>query len=165
MTKWLRYDQASKSKPYKEIANVAAERLTAGGSFQKEEVLEKTGYAVFDDIRWDYIKRMIEEEHATELVPLAGVYFQPRKSRDRELAGDPKIFPARYIATGHGKKTAGYAIASEDNGHFVVEILKIKTNRARGMMKAAETTREVGSKAHVKGLESVSSTFLTAASK
>lgn len=132
MAKWLRYEKALASKVYRDIAADASDRLHDSGHFAKEDVLESTGYQVIsDDIRWDYIKRMIEEQYDVELVPLAFAYFK-RHSKKEEMT-----VPARFIATGYGKRTVGFALVSEQNGHLVLSHLDRKRGKIAGAVKSA----------------------------
>lgn len=151
MTKYLRYEAAKASTVYRAIIDDAIERLVDVGRFAKAEVLAATGYDVFDDeaIRWDYVKRIIEEEHDTELIPMASVFFRDgqrdgRRDKRHGSAFPPEQFPERYIATGHGKKTAGFVIASNINGHFVVHCLKMVRGNVRGKIAKGNKTLKIG---------------------
>jgi len=146
MSKWLRLESARNNKVYIEIVTEALIRLTERGSFSKDGVLEATGYDVIGDIRWDYVVRIIEEDHDTKLMAMAESYFK-RHATDSEITS-----PEKYIAHGHGKRTAGYAIIRRENGHLVTHVLKIKEDRAIGCVKAANRTLEVGRTAGVEQL-------------
>ena len=126
------------------------------GRFSKDEVLAATGYDVFDDtsVRWDYIKRIIEEDHNTELIPMASVFFREnqrmgRKDKRHGAAYPPDRFPERYIATGYGKKTAGFVIATNENGHFVVHRLKMIRGGVRGKIKKGNRSLTIGQRAGI----------------
>jgi len=160
MTKFLRFEAAKGSPVYQTIIADAVDRLMHVGGFSKDEVLDATGYNVFDDnsIRWDYVKRIIEEDHDTDLIPMASVYFKVnqrngRKDRRHGAAFPPTQFPERYIATGNGKKTAGYVIASDVNGHFVVQRLKITRGHIQGKIKRGNRSLEIGKRAGIRRLK------------
>jgi hypothetical protein len=142
MTKYLRYEAALDSPVYQQIAEEAYRRLLAVGSFEKDEVLKETRHLIFKDaIHWEFIKRMLESRdaaHDVELIPVAASYFK-RHADEQEVT-----FPERFVATGHGKKTAGYVLATAENGHFVTYNLKTKKNRAVGIAKKANRLRQVG---------------------
>ena len=151
---YLRYEKAKQNKHYALLVEKAIIRLADYGNFSKAEVLEDCDFDLFDEntFRWDYVKRAIEEQDAerdTELIPLALSFFKRRPS-------DPTIEPMslakKWIAHGHGKKTAGYCNVSEENGDLVIEQLIIKTGRANGMIKSREKTRRVGYRSGVSGL-------------
>jgi hypothetical protein len=113
--KFIKYTTATKCHVHLAIADAAVKLLSKDGFFSKEEVLRVTGYALFEEsVYWDHIRRMIEEQHKTDLMPLAQAFFN-RKRKDPT----PIENPGRYMAGGTGKKTAGFAIVSEDNGSFV----------------------------------------------
>ena len=143
MPKWLRFEVARASEVYCKIIEDAVTKLHDVGHFAKIDVLKATGYDVFDEneIRWDYVKRIIEEDHDTELVPLASAFFK-RHAREEEV-----VFPWRFIAQGYGKKTAGFAIVSQRNGHFVTQHLRLKRARTSGAIKGADKTLHIGQRA------------------
>lgn len=137
MSKFLRREAAVKCKIHQEVKKAAIEKLGLHGVFEKDEVLDELQYkAVTDAIRWDYIREFIQEEQGCELVPLASTYFK-RHSRAQEIAN-----PSRFIAGGHGKKTAGYAAVEPQNDHLVVAKLKIKHAISKGVSIACESFTE-----------------------
>lgn len=139
MAKFLRFDKAVQSKVYSEIVQECEIKLEDKGYFAKIDVIDGAGYdAIADDIRWDYVRRMIEERHETELIPLAPSYFK-RHRRDEE-----KQFTEKFVARGNGRRTVGYANASEQNGHFVIHRIKIKTKMSVAFATSAERTRQIG---------------------
>lgn len=161
MSKWLRMTQAQKSPVYIAIKDTMTDRLSVAGYFEKTEVLEATGFAtVADSIRWDYLRQMIENEHHTELIPLSAQFFQKTLLIDgkrRHLGGTRRreyelLFPEKFVASGHGKRTAGFAIASQENGHFLVRVLYRKQGQARGMVKSANRTAQIASTVHLDNL-------------
>jgi hypothetical protein len=134
MASWYRFETAAANRVYIDIADDAAERLHRVGYFAKAEVLKATGYGIFeDDLRWDYVRRMIEEKYKTELVPLCAAFFK-RESKD--------IVPGKLIAGGHGKRTAGYAITSQKNEHLVLARLNRRRAQADGNAEKANKTRD-----------------------
>lgn len=148
---YIKYPTAIKSKVYIELAEAGEARLTVVGSFSKEEVLEITGYDVVapEAINWEYVRRMIQERGSTELIPLASAFFKRHREKD------VMQFPRRFIAGGTGKATAGYCIASEGNGHFVIERLKMKRGAIQGAVKSLESSHSVAQRAGVKGLDNI----------
>ena len=134
MSKFLRREAAVKCKIHTDVKEAAVQKLRLHGVFEKEEILDELRYkAVTDAIRWDYIREFIQEEQGCELVPLASTYFK-RHSRAQEIAN-----PSRFIAGGHGKKTAGYAAVEPQNAHLVVAKLKIKHAISQGVSSACRT--------------------------
>jgi hypothetical protein len=131
MSKWLRKDKARACPIHTAVLNKAAERLSEAGTFAKEDVLDDLNFgAVADAIRWDYIREFIEEEQGCDLVPLSEAYFTRHARRD-EIGN-----PAKFIASGHGKKTFGYAAVIEENDHLVVATVRIRKRMANGVGKA-----------------------------
>jgi hypothetical protein len=109
----------------------AADQLCLHGVFEKDAILDQLNLkAMSDAIRWDYIRDFLQEEQGCELVPLASVYFK-RHQRHDEIAN-----PSRYIAGGHGKKTAGYAAITSNNDHLVVAKIKIRHAISNGVGEA-----------------------------
>jgi hypothetical protein len=149
MTKWLRFEAAVKSPHYQKMRDAAIRRLREWGHFSKHAVMQETEFDVFDDgdIRWDYIKLMIDEELGTELMPVAQSFFNAvatERGREAGLTREQEVvqFPGRFLAQGHGKKCAGYALMEERNGHFVLRYLNNKRSKAGGTVKAANKTLE-----------------------
>lgn len=139
MMKYLRFEKAMQSKVYRELVDEAMMILSDFGVFAKQDVINRAGYdAIADDIRWDYVRRIIEDSHDTELIPLAPRYFK-RHKHDEEVR-----FTELYVAKGNGKKTVGYATACEENGHFVIHRIKFKKKLADAFMKSAERSRQIG---------------------
>lgn len=147
MSRYLQFKKAQASKVYREIVTEVEEALTSIGYFHKATVLTKLGYDDFDDaIRWDYVKRMVEEQYKTELICLAEAFFK-RHSKE-----DERHFPAKYTSTGHGKRAHGFAIASPENGHFVIQRLRVKHNIMLGAHKSANRLRSIAQQAGVANL-------------
>ena len=139
MAKYLRYSAALASKVYLEIVMQAELRLADHGTFSKHEVVKDSGFEPFEsEIRWDYVRRMIEEKHDTELIPLAPSYYR-RHSKQEELE-----FTEKFVAKGNGRHTVGYCVASERNGHFVIHRLELKMRMANAFIESAERTRSLG---------------------
>lgn len=141
MSKFLRYSTAVQSRVYRELLEEAELRLIEIGHFAKIDVTDRVGYsAIADDIRWDYIRRMIEEKHKTELIPLGPAFFK-RHKREEEI--NP-MFTEKFVARGNGRGTVGFALASKENGHFIVHRLKLKTKMSKAFAESAEHTRALG---------------------
>jgi hypothetical protein len=149
MTKYLRFEQARESKVYREIVDECCYRLAEVGYFSKADVMDKTGYGAIDveDIRWDYVKRIIEKEQSTELICLPSAFFK-RHPKTEEVR-----FPARYLAHGHGKRAVGFAIVSRENGHLVMQHLNLKRAKAIGHVRSANETLDMSRRALVDGSE------------
>ena len=177
MTKWLRYNDAVANPVYQTLIEACVDRLTdrGPGHFEKKEVVKACRLDVFDDsvFRWDYIKLYIEREYHTELVPLVHAYFNRRNiaarllemqeaeaAAAREVAVDPdaddpnraaklRTIASKYIALGHGKKTAGFCIAIPVNGHFYRKHLETKAARGIGCLTNANDGLHIGQQAGI----------------
>jgi predicted aspartyl protease len=146
--KWLRYDAAKQNPYYKQLIPLAIDYLTKRGVFERERLIKETNLGPFSDaIRWDYVVRMVEEETKVELIPLAASFFERHDHTD-----DPKV-PQKYLASGHGKRTVGYAVASKEHGHFVIAQLVRKQKVALGMVKGADKTHASAVKAGIDKVE------------
>jgi hypothetical protein len=145
MTQYLRKAAAEKSDIYRAIKFKAMDYLAEVGAFKKETVMADLRLEIFNDsIRWDYIRDMIQEadkEASVDLIPMAEAYFKFRiQVDDKILRNTPALrqrIPERFIAMGHGKKTAGYVRAIPENGHFVTVVARNKNARAIGVKASA----------------------------
>lgn len=131
MNKWLRKEKAVVCPIHKMVQAEASNRLAHSGDFSKEEILEALNLeAIEEAIRWDYIREFLETDHGCELLPVSAAYFKRHQKRDEQ------INPSRYIATGHGKKTAGFAAIIAKNEHLIVERVKQRKKVANGVAEA-----------------------------
>lgn len=131
MNKWLRREKARVCPIHQAVLDESARQLSHEGVFSKDEVLDALNFeAVAEAIRWDYIRAFLEEEQGCELVPLAAAYFK-RHSREAEITK-----PEKFLATGHGKKTAGYGAVIEKNDHLVISRIKYRKRLANGVGEA-----------------------------
>lgn len=130
MSKWLRKDKARENPHYQAILEKASADLEESGFFHKDEVLGALGYEPFaSDMRWDYIRVFLEEEQGCELMPLAESFFKAQ----RKAGGLDQLKPERYLASGHGKKTAGYAAVTEENDFLVIKRVAQRKAMANGV--------------------------------
>ena len=129
--KYLRRETAIECPVHTMVKEAAAGLLELHGSFEKKDVLERCSMmAMSEAIRWDYIREFLQDEQGCELVPLASVYFKRHKYQE-ELTD-----PQRFLAQGHGKKTAGYAAVTMENDHLIVRRLQQRKAMANGAGKA-----------------------------
>jgi len=144
MSKYLRRDVAEASKIYQDIKNRAIGHLKKTGAFRKDHVVDELDLIPFaDSIRWDYVRDMIRgEAEGLDVIPMADSYFRSRVKVDdamvRNTSELQQSLPERFIAMGHGKKTAGYALVEPRNGHFIVVVARNKFARATGVKASAE---------------------------
>lgn len=128
--KFLRRERARCCPIHTAVLSEAADRLAHSGVFSKDEIVTALRYEVIEDaIRWDYIREFLESDHDCTLVPLAGAYFKRHRLAE-EFANT-----ARFIAMGHGKKTAGYAAVTPENSHLVV----CRIGQRRELVRGAHT--------------------------
>lgn len=131
MSKWLRREAALASKVYQEIIAEAIADLGNFGFFHKDDILEAADYTtVGDTIRWDYVAEEIKARLHTELVPLGSSFFT-RHRHDEEV-----LNPGKFIAGGHGKKTAGYAAVIPENDHLVIHRVHQRAAQIEGSAEA-----------------------------
>jgi len=129
--KYLRRDKARACPVHVPILRLCSKKLGENGFFEKDDVIGELRYeAVEDSIRWDYIAGFLREELGIELVPLASRFFKQHDRAERVVA------PERFIASGHGKKTAGYAHVALDDGRLALRVLKWKTAQANGSLRS-----------------------------
>lgn len=122
---------------HKAILNECAEQLASVGYFNKEEILSRNNLTeMADAVRWDFLIEFLsdpEDDWGLELVPLAQRFFKtPKKERDRTEFDSL----SRYLAVGHGKKTAGYASVKLDNGRLAVRLAAHKAALRNGTAEA-----------------------------
>ena len=123
MAKWMRKTSALKCKVHQAIVDEAIAQLELQQVFSKQQVLEKTGYEMISDsIRWDYIREFVEDRTKLELVPVSAKFFAYREHK-KAIAESAM---QRLIASGYGKKTAGYASTRCLNGALAKKRLEQK---------------------------------------
>ena len=128
MSRFLRREKAYGSPIYQAILEEAGRRLEHVGCFEKWDIIEKLNFdAIEDAIRWDYIREFLQERTGCELVPLSASFFKRHKFQE-EIAN-----PGKFIAVGHGQKTAGYATVSARNDHLVIERVKERKAMRNGV--------------------------------
>lgn len=112
------------------LLELATDELADVGYFNKETLLEKSRMsAMASAVRWDYIADFIKEDGACELIPLAPRFWK-MSPEDRLMK------PEKALAGGHGKKTAGYALVTEEHAALAVKQLSRKRQLANGVGKA-----------------------------
>jgi hypothetical protein len=108
-------------------------RLRAVGAFSKDDVLEITRMeAVADSIRWDYLRDLIADELKTKLLPVAARFFHQKSSKHNPNGWTLDANPGAFLATGWGKKTAGFVSVELKNGALVIKNFQDVVARARG---------------------------------
>ena len=145
VSKWMPYEAVKECEIHMKLKREAEEWLDAFGFFEVEEVIEKTGFKLVSPaVRWDYIVRWIEEGQPYFLIPVAASFFpKTRKEKAFKRENEPTAVPEKYIATGYGKRTAGYVAGNRDNEHFVRYQIKTNANRGKGKMaKTLERARK-----------------------
>lgn len=141
MSKYLRKDKARSCPVHMAIMDECAKQLHLHGVFEKDEILASLNLeAMIDAVRWDYIRAFLEDELGCEMVPLASAYFKRHKKSEEH------VNPQKFIALGHGKKTAGFATVTQENDHLFICRLKTKRAMANGVGKAFEAYLEQVSK-------------------
>lgn len=129
--KFLRRETAKRCPIHTAVLAKSKESLVERGFFSKAEIVEVLQFGAIDDsIRWDYIADFIREEDGTELIPMAERFFK-RSSPEHRRAS-----PEKFMAMGHGKKTAGYALLTLDNGVYALKTLRVKRTLSNGVGKA-----------------------------
>jgi len=141
---YLRREKARKCPVHTTILEVATTQLAEFGYFSKGDVLRENSLEAMEPaVRWDYIREFIEADYGIELVPLAQRFFDTvgKETHRRggftvETAVHRALYPQKYVAAGHGKRTAGYCNADFDNGRFAVVRLQHKREMLNGVAKA-----------------------------
>ncbi len=128
MSKWLRKEKARACPVHMQVMEASAKQLELHGVFEKDAVLDDLNLAAMTDaIRWDYVREFLQDEQGCELVPLASAYFKRHKVTEEH------VNPAKFLAQGHGKKTAGYAAVVPEHDHLVVARLRFRKAMANGV--------------------------------
>jgi hypothetical protein len=129
--RFLRRETAKKCPIHAAVLQKARDDLAEKGYFSKADIIERLQFGAIDDsIRWDYIADFIREEDGTELIPMAERFFKRSNPVHRATS------PEKFMAMGHGKKTAGYALLTVDNGVYALKTLKVKRGMSNGVGKA-----------------------------
>lgn len=138
MNKFLRREAAFRCPVHQGIMAEAIKQLGLHGCFSKEKVLDSTSFSAMSDaIRWDYIREFIESETGICLTPVSEAFFN-KKQHEESVT---KSAFERLIATGYGKKTAGYANATMYEGRVAIQALRQRYSQALGAVSAAEKGR------------------------
>lgn len=154
---YIRRETVKECPVHLAILDKAQDHLIENGYFSKEEVLEGIGMpAMADYVRWDYIidflkegikvrvdssgQKYVDETNAEkyEVVPLAKSFWRKRNYK-KKLASTPqnrRENPEQFIALGHGKKTAGYALVDFEDGIMAVRQLAHKEAIRNGAAQA-----------------------------
>jgi hypothetical protein len=125
----VRYEDCRVDSLYELVVERAIGILDVKHIFSKKEVCSA---AHIQTLRWDYVKRMLEEQ-GRPLLHVSESYFKHKRA-----AKAARIVPGKYMAIGRGKTVAGYADVVLENGHFALANEKYKKARALGCAKAAD---------------------------
>jgi hypothetical protein len=130
--KYLRREVARGCPVHKIVMEEAGRELEQHGFFSKEDVLDSCRMsAMAESIRWDYVKEFLQEDNLTELIPLASSFFKRHSTKSVEVR------PEKFLAMGHGKKTAGYAcVRAQANEPLVICRLEQRRSLSNGVGKA-----------------------------
>lgn len=129
---YLRREKAKQSKVYQEILNACDGALIATGAFQKDEILTMTGYdAIAKSMRWDYIAEFLQADFGYSLIAVAQSFFDDKVWKKKADSID-HVLAGRYTATGHGKRTAGYALAMLHGGRLLLYRTEVDAAAAKG---------------------------------
>jgi hypothetical protein len=105
--------------------------------FSKPEILAALNFeAMSESIRWDYITGFIAQDSGAELVPLAERFFKAANGQKRLTTQERIHSPEKCIASGHGKKTYGYASVFLNDGVYALKIMNYKKNISNGTQAA-----------------------------
>jgi hypothetical protein len=144
MLKGLRFSVAEKDATYQAIRDKAILLLKGRNAFRKSAVIEALRLKAFENaIRWDHIRTMIENHFGgVSLIPVAESYFASKIMIDGVQEDNNEALrrrlPERFVASGHGKKTAGYATVIPQNDHLVLVVARRKDAQAKGSKRVAE---------------------------
>jgi len=165
MGSYIKYSTAKKCPMHSAIRDAALELLGTSGVFRKDRVVKTASAdAVADSINWDFIRRMIEEEYGEySLMPLAESFWKAKPSKRSPQpvldpdTGEPldhegqiaafeeekRLNPGKFLASGYGKKTAGFGLVSSQNGSITLQYLDRKVKAKEGVEKASRKVEEI----------------------
>jgi hypothetical protein len=137
VSKYIRREVVRECAIHQSIMHLASENLESRGAFRKLTIIDDLGLrAMEDSIRWDYIRDFLQEDQDCELVPVAESYFKQHQMSEELLN------PEKFIATGYGKKTAGFVSVIVDTDHLVIKRLEQRAAVANGVGKAFRSYAE-----------------------
>lgn len=97
------------------IVQRAVKILAEEGSLEKKDVLDHLNLGeIAEAIDWERVFDQLTEREGVDLVPLAQRYF--RRSEGESGAPDPQ----RFMASGHGARTGGYANVRLVHGRLTI---------------------------------------------
>ena len=131
-TKGMRLASARNCLVHQKIIEVARDTLLRRGYFEKEKILDKAKLKTMaHSIAWHHVVTLLNEgPHEFELIPLGAGFFKAEDSADR-LAN-----PRKYLAGGHGGKTAGYCTMDYQDCAFAKPKLEQKKRVKDGAVAA-----------------------------
>jgi hypothetical protein len=137
----MRRDMAWSDEQHQKILVECDRQLNKRGCFHKGEVLQALKLeAMAPAIRWDYVAEFLTDptlSYGHSLLAVAETFFTAKGWRKAEEEVDP-VVSGRWIATGHGKKTAGYCLANLHNGLMLLYRTKVMVNRGKGLVGSAK---------------------------
>lgn len=113
------------------VLDEAVSRLEAAGSFSFDAVVKARNLGgVAESIKWHFIRTLAEEFIEQALLPMARGYYLRHKQAEET------VNPAKFIAIGRGKETAGFCVADVPHAHFVMWWVNHREAQAYGTQQA-----------------------------
>lgn len=101
---------------HKIIEAHCAAQIEQKGAFECKGVLKDTKLQGFARaVRWNPLRSMLEEDYGISLIPLPVRFFHQKSKKHNPKGWTLKNKPGAFLATGNGKKTAGYASIDDRN--------------------------------------------------
>jgi hypothetical protein len=149
----------TQSDLHQKVLDACRAALVAEQCFRKDEIM-KTVRDVFliDAVRWDWIVKKLKADKSfpgggVDLIPVAESFFKANAMEkaamkaDYPAGEDPTqykhhpAFPGKWTATGFGKRTAGWVMATYADGRFALYKAELAMKNVNGR---AKQNRELG---------------------
>lgn len=121
---------AAKCAIHQAVVSVMHDQLINTGACSKQEALDLSGFEFAEEyVRWDYVREFVQDQLGEEIIPVAARFWKMTEKARRE-------FPERALASGYGKKTAGFALVSW-SPEIAQKMLEHKERVRKGLTKSA----------------------------
>ena len=139
---YIKYTTFLKCPVHEKVRDECLARLVAVGYFEKEAVLRAKGLSTMaNSIQWHFIQQWLDEKNGARVVPVSSAFFRLKDhytNPDAKAAAELRLAnPARCLASGHGKRTAGYVAVTFQGGVLAQTKLEIRKKVAVGTAKSA----------------------------
>lgn len=139
---YIKYSTFLKCPVHQSVCEECLARLTSVGYFEKEAVLRAKFLSTMSGaIQWQFVQQWLDEKNGARVVPVSSAFFRLKDhytNPDAKAAAELRLSnPGRCLASGHGKRTAGYVAVTFQGGVLAQTKLEIRKRVAVGTARSA----------------------------